>query len=98
VTSRWQFARKDPAYGSAEWKRARAACLKRARWRCELAIEGVCTGTATEADHLLGLANDPQHTALAAACKPCHQQRTAAQGNEAKRRRAALPFTPRTQW
>jgi 5-methylcytosine-specific restriction protein A len=96
----WETARKDPAYGTAAWKRARAACLRRANWRCELALPGICAGTATEADHILGLAADPQHTALRAVCSPCHRARTAQQGNASgrRRRRREPRFMPRTQW
>lgn len=80
----WDTARKDPAYGTAEWKRARLACLKRARWRCQLRLEG-CQGAASEADHIYGLANDPHHQHLRAVCTSCHRKRTAEQGNEARR-------------
>lgn len=94
----WQGARKDPAYGSAAWKRARAACLKRAGWRCELRLPG-CQGTATEADHIRGLAADPGHTALRAVCRSCHGKRTAEQARAAKReQQSAAPFVPRTRW
>ena len=93
----WDTARKDPAYGSAAWKRARAACLRRANWRCELGLEG-CQGTATEADHVLGLAADPGHTALRAVCKSCHMKRTAQQANAASRRHSEPSFVPRTRW
>lgn len=93
----WETARQDPAYGSAAWKRARLACLKRANYRCELGLEG-CQGTATEADHVLGLAADPGHTALRAVCVSCHRKRTAQQGNAGRRRRREPSFVPRTQW
>ena len=94
----WQDARKDPAYGKAAWRRARAAALKRAGWRCELRLDG-CRGTATEADHVLGLAADPGHTVLRAACKTCHGKRTSQQARAAKRQRQdSAPFVPRTRW
>lgn len=93
----WDTARKDPAYGSAAWKRARAACLQRARYRCELGLDG-CQGTATEADHINGLAADPQHQHLRAVCTSCHRKRTAEQANAGRRRRGEPRFMPRTQW
>ena len=37
-------------YG-ADWRRKRLACLKAARWRCQIGLEG-CTITATEVDHV----------------------------------------------
>ncbi len=93
----WETARKDPAYGTAEWKRARLRCLKAAGWRCQ--IRGPqCRGAASEADHILGLANDPHHTMLRAACKTCHRTATARQGNAAKRGSADPQPVPRTAW
>jgi len=80
----WETARQDPAYGRAEWKRARAACLKAARWRCQARLEG-CQGAASEADHVDGLANDPHHRNLRAVCTSCHRKITARQGNQAQR-------------
>jgi hypothetical protein len=79
----WETARQDPAYGRAEWKRARLACLKAARWRCQLRLDG-CAGAASEADHVDGLASDPQHRNLRAVCTPCHRKVTAQQGNAAR--------------
>lgn len=95
----WDTYPSDPAYGTAAWKRARAACLKRAGYRCELGYEG-CQGTATEADHVDGLAADPDHRHLRAVCKSCHARRTAEQGNTSgrRRRRREPRFAPRTQW
>lgn len=100
----WETARKDPAYGTAAWKRARLECLRRARWRCELRLEG-CTGAAAEADHEYGLENDPQHRHLKAACRTCHRKKTAQQGNAAKAARngggkapADPPPTSRIIW
>jgi hypothetical protein len=82
----WESARKDPAYGTAAWKRARADCLRRARWRCERGLPG-CQGTATEANHRRGLAADPGHTDLEALCSHCHAVITSQQAHAAKQRR-----------
>lgn len=95
----WETARKDPAYNTAEYRRARLACLKRARWQCEIRIEGICIGAASEADHEDQLANDPHHRTLRAGCKPCHRHVTALQGNAAKSGHTADPAPqPREDW
>ena len=73
----------NEAYNTPEYRRARKECLAAAT-RCALAIEGVCTGKPTQADHIDGLKNDPQHRRLQAVCAPCHDVKTAAE------RRAAL--------
>lgn len=80
----WRGYPSSPAYGTPEYRRARAACLKRARWRCQIRLEG-CQGAASEADHVYGLAADPHHQHLQAACTSCHRKKTAQQGNDAKR-------------
>lgn len=95
----WQTAKDSPLYHQAAWKRARLACLRRARWRCELRLDG-CQGAAAEVDHIHGLAADPQHQHLRAVCKSCHRKRTAEQGNAAKgggRKRDPDP-TSRITW
>lgn len=96
----WETARKDPAYNTAEYKRARTACLKQANWRCEIRIAGVCIGAASQADHATQLANDPHHRTLRAACVECHkvvthQQAAAARKN---RPRGDPAPQPRTAW
>lgn len=70
----------NPAYDTPAWKRARKACLDRAQWRCEIQLDG-CTTIASQADHVYGLANDPTHRHLRAACLPCHRQVTTRQGH-----------------
>jgi 5-methylcytosine-specific restriction protein A len=90
--------RSSATYGAA-WRRARLACLQAANWRCEIRLPGVCIGAAREVDHVLGAANDPGHTALRAACRPCHAKVTATQGNNAKRgHRGDPPPEQRTAW
>jgi len=81
----WRDYPSSPAYNTAEYKRARAACLRQAKWRCQWRFPGICTGAATEADHVDGLASDPHHRNLKASCTPCHRKRTAEQGHEARR-------------
>lgn len=96
----WETARKDPAYNTAEYKRARTACLRRANWRCEIKIPGVCTGAASQADHKDQLANDPQHRTLRAACTECHKIVTAQQAAAARtqKHRGDPQPQPRTAW
>ena len=95
----WETARKDPAYGRSDWKRARLRQLRAANWKCE--IRGPrCQGAASEVDHIDGLANDPHHKRLRAACKTCHQAVTARQGGgfRAQHDTADPSPTPRTAW
>jgi 5-methylcytosine-specific restriction endonuclease McrA len=92
-------ARSNRLYG-APWRKARDACLKRARWRCEIRTEGICIGAASQVDHIDGVDNDPQHKRLRAACAPCHARVTAQQGGgfrAAGSGRDPAP-QPRTAW
>ena len=82
----------------AEYRRKRDACLRRARWRCEIQLEGICIRAASQADHIDGIANDPHHDRLRAACEPCHKHVTARQGNKGKRGGADPQPTPKTRW
>jgi len=86
----WTGYPSSPAYGTQAWKRARLACLRRARYRCELRLDG-CQGAASQADHVDGLANDPEHKNLRAVCASCHGKRTAQQASEARRGRRGDP-------
>ncbi len=90
---------KDPAYNTAAYRRARLQCLRRARWKCERQLPGICAGTASQANHRQGIANDPRHTDLEAICKPCHKQVTNEQSNTGRVKAAADPRPqPRTAW
>ena len=94
----WRPKDRTGDYGAA-WKKARLACLRRARWRCEIRIEGVCTGAASEVDHIDGIANDPHHRNLRAACTPCHRHVTARQHGGPQGKRDGDPEPrPRTSW
>jgi 5-methylcytosine-specific restriction endonuclease McrA len=79
----WKNVRKDPAYNTVEWRRARLACLKRANWQCQRKLPG-CQGAASEANHRRGLANDPHHTDLEAICGECHKKVTSQQAKAAR--------------
>ena len=76
-------------YGVA-WRRRRLAALEAADYQCQ--IRGPhCVGEATEVDHVSGIAAEPHHEYLRAACKPCHRQVTAEQAAQARRRKGADP-------
>lgn len=95
----WETARKDPAYNTAAWKRARLNCLRTANWRCEIRTPGTCIMAATQVDHIDGLDNDRQHRHLRAACGPCHKQVTHEQAADARQRTVKDPApAPRTAW
>ena len=84
-------------YG-ADYRRKRAACLKRANWKCEIRIPGKCIGAASEADHVEQAANDPGHNRLRAACSPCHAVITARQSNAGTGTKTDPQPQPRTAW
>jgi 5-methylcytosine-specific restriction endonuclease McrA len=92
--------RQDAQRYGAAWRRARDAQLRKANWRCEIRIQGVCIGAASEVDHVDGAENDPQHRNLRAACKPCHDKVTAQQGGGFRSRRVPRDPDPRprTEW
>ncbi len=77
--------RKADARYNAEYRRKREACLRAARWRCQIQLPGICIGSASEADHIDGVDADPHHDRLRAACCPCHRARTAQQGGGFRR-------------
>ena len=92
----------DAAY-SAQYRRNRDECMRRARWRCELRIEGLCISAASECDHVVAVADGGGHdlSNLRAACAPCHRARTAQQGGGFRRNpdgRGDPPAEPRTAW
>jgi hypothetical protein len=94
----WRKQDRTGNYDTA-WRRARLACLRRTRWRCEIRLEGICIGAASEVDHIDGIANDPHHRRIRAACEPCHKHVTARQGVRARGGRGADPQPrPRTNW
>ena len=95
--------RKSDAAYNAQYRRNRTECLRRARWRCQLRIEGICIGAASQADHIVGVAEGGGHelSNLRAACRPCHAARTAQQGGGFRRgggSRGDPECTPRTDW
>lgn len=90
----WRKEHRDPAYGSAAWRKARAEQLARDRGRCTVRGPG-CLGAATEVDHIYGLAADPQHRHLRSVCSVCHKALTSTQSSRGHRE---PPAQPRTRW
>ena len=90
--------RRDSRVYGAAWKRARDAHLKKVNWQCEIRLEGVCIGGATEVDHIHGAENDPNHRFLRAGCKPCHAKVTAGQGGGYRRGPSDPQPRPGTAW
>ncbi len=80
----WRPQDRQGRYG-ADYRRKRDAAMRRAGWRCEIRIEGICITVASECDHVDGIAADPRHLHLRAACKPCHARVTARQGGPGSR-------------
>ena len=97
----WKDSPKNPAYNTAAWRKARLACLRAANWRCQ--IRGPrCQGQAKIADHILGIANDPQHRHLQAACQNCSDAKTHRESGDARRGKSRPSSDPepraRTRW
>lgn len=86
----------NPAYDAPAWKRARKAALQRARYQCEVNGPG-CLGKANTADHVIGIANDPEHTILQAICRVCHAVKTSAESRAHYAQHDPEP-RPRTNW
>lgn len=74
----------------ADWQEIRAQVLARDGWMCQLRFVARCTGTATDADHIMA-GDDHRLENLQAACRPCHAHKSALEGAAARprERRAA---------
>ena len=59
------------------WSRIRLTALVRDRYRCQLAIPGICTTVATEVDHIRPRAVDGDDSMdnLRSVCHRCHVSR-----------------------
>ena len=98
-TDRESKRRSDATY-NAEYRRNRKICLERARWRCEIRLEG-CTRRATQADHITPVSRGGGHGLgnLRAACESCHRKVTAQQGGGFRAAAKADPQPrPTTAW
>jgi 5-methylcytosine-specific restriction endonuclease McrA len=85
-TSGWSKGRSTSSPYSFQWASVRREVMKRDRFQCQLRYPG-CVGRATEADHIVSVADGGEHTLenARAVCKPCHRRRTAQQGGEASK-------------
>jgi hypothetical protein len=78
-----------------DWPEIRRFVLDRDDGVCQIADADICTGVATDADHL-GASDDHRLHLLRAACRPCHQRRSSSQGGRAaaEARRAGMLNDP----
>lgn len=81
----WQGSTRRASLGR-EFFRNRAAVLRDAGYRCQIATPGVCTEVANQADHI-GDRLDHRRENLRAACPECHQARSSRQGGQASAER-----------
>lgn len=66
------------AGSDTRWRAFRVTILDRDRWTCTIASAGICTGVASEVDHVQPLSRggakyDPGN--CRAACAPCNRAR-----------------------
>ena len=90
VTGRpaWGRSKRSNRYGSA-WQHLRKQILERDGHQCQLRLPDVCTGRASQVDHIISVADggSDEPGNLRSVCRKCHARRTARQGLEARRRR-----------
>lgn len=75
------------------WAEIRLPVLREADYVCELQLEGVCLGRATEVDHIKR-GDDHSRENLRAVCHRCHAKKSSAEGNARKRELRALRNRP----
>ena len=70
-------SRSDMDRNRWRWSKTRALVLARDRHRCQLAIPGICTTTATEVDHIRprAIGGDDGMENLRSVCHRCHVSR-----------------------
>jgi len=85
-------------YGAA-WRRARAECLRRAKWRCQIRLEG-CQGAASQVDHITPVSEGGTHdqSNLRATCTACHAKVTAQQGGGWRKTASSSADPEPTAW
>ena len=81
-----------------EWRKIRAAVLRRDSYRCQVRIAGICKVKADCVHHLDGKAAGDHPHRLVASCTPCNLR--VGDPTKAKRDKAANdpPCRPRTLW
>ena len=75
------------------WRYLRQDVLRDADYVCEVRLEGVCVGTASEVDHIKR-GDDHSRANLQAVCWRCHAKKSSAEGNARKRELRALRKRP----
>lgn len=75
------------------WQDIRLPVLQEADWICELRLDGVCIGTATEVDHI-NRGDDHSRENLRAVCYRCHAKKSSMEGHARKRELKALKNRP----
>jgi len=90
----------------ADWKTRRLACLERDHHQCQIRYRDICTGVASEVDHIrpASQGGTDSLTNLQASCPPCHARKTAGEAAAARqakyqrnRKPEPHPGTPPTQ-
>lgn len=79
MTSRWnQYPSASRRSRGPGWKQLRAKVMQRDNWTCQLRGPH-CAVIATDCDHIVNVANggSDDMSNLCAACKPCHNTKTA---------------------
>ena len=77
----WEGSTRRHTLGK-EYFRNRAIVMRRDHRQCQIRIPGLCTGEATDCDHI-GDRLDHRPENMRAACKPCHLKRCGEQGGTA---------------
>lgn len=84
------WGRGNPRTSTPQHRAWRRQVLDRAGWWCQIQYPGICVGHATIADHIVATAfGGPEYDLDngQAACRPCHNRKSAIEGNLAKERR-----------
>lgn len=76
----------DPRTKTKAHRDRRQRVLARDNYQCQLRYPNICIGTATVADHkiALGLGGADTDDAMQAACQPCHNRKSSAEGHTAQ--------------
>jgi 5-methylcytosine-specific restriction protein A len=96
----WQGprTRSSTVTSTAAWKKLRLQVLDRDGYRCQLRYPDVCTGHATQVDHVHNTAAggaELDADNCAAACSPCNARKSSAEGKAARARNKAKRFAAR---
>jgi hypothetical protein len=77
----------NPRTSTPQHRVWRAQVLRNAGYQCEIRYPGICTGTATIADHIKATAFGGAHYDITngqAACVPCHRKKSSDEGHIAQ--------------